>query len=506
MKFSWITCFCLANIGLWAQELNLSSPLNTIYTHLYYLQDDTFNPEKAAEVFVNQHVDSSELTKTAEKLKQIYDGRGLFVRMNLIPADPNYTDSLSGKSIFIPFPGELPTVYLEKIDNEWLYSMETYRAIPSLYKELYPFGADLFVNLLPLKWGSKKILGISFWQYTGILIITLATYLLHLILSRILLPLVRRITNLEKYDGIVNKKYIWNIARLASIWLIIKLERIFIPMLLLPPGMSAFSVLLVKFAGVIIIMFLLLNVVKILVQYGDNITAKTESKLDDQLVPIAEKVLKGIVIFIAIIQILQLLNVNITALIAGISIGGLAVALAAQDTIKNLFGSLTIFLDKPFQIGDVIKFSEGEGTVEKVGLRSSRIRTFSNSVIYVPNGKLSDTIIDNFGLRNFRRFKTTLSIKYDTNPELIESFVNAVRTIVNNHPNTKKDYIEIHLNEFGSSSLDIIFYTFLIVANYNEELTSRHEILIDILKVADKLGVEFAYPSTSLYIEKIPKS
>lgn len=486
---------------LFSQDLNQKSPVNAIYTHLYYLQEDTYSPEKAAKVFSVKEKDNVAIQKNSAKLKQIFDGKGIFIKLENIPNDENYLDSVSKKHIYTPYPSELPSVYLEKRGDNWFYSDETYYAIPKLFKELYPFGADFFFNLLPQNIGSKKFLGLMLWQYLGILILLGGTYLLQLILSRILRPIFKRITKLDQYDGILEKKFIWNIARLSSIWLIIKLEKIFIPMLLLPAGGAALVVLLIKFASIFILMFLFLNVTNILIQYAIKVTEKTESKLDDQLVPIAEKVLKGIVIFIAFINILQILEVNITALIAGISIGGLAVALAAQDTIKNLFGSLTIFLDKPFQIGDVIKFSQGEGTVEKVGVRSSRIRTFWNSLIYVPNGVLSDSIIDNYGLRNYRRFKMTISIKFGTSPELIELFVKGLREIVGNHPSVRKDFIEIHLHEMSSSSLDILFYTFLAVTTYTEELIARHEILIKLLKLAETLGVEFAFPSTSVYLE-----
>ena len=481
--------------------MNQKSPVNAIYTHLYYLQEDTYSPEKGAKVFSVKEKDNVAIQKNSARLKQIFDGKGIFIKLENIPGDENYLDSLSKKHVYTPYPSELPSVYLEKKGDNWFFSEETYYSIPKLFKELYPFGSDFFVNLLPQNIGSKKFLGLMLWQYLGIILLLLGTYLLQLILSRILRPIIKRISKLDQYDGLAEKKYIWNIARLSSIWLIIKLEKVLIPMLLLPAGSAALVVLLIKLASIFILMFLFLNVSNILIQYGTKITEKTESKLDDQLIPIAEKVLKGIVIFIATINILQILEVNVTALIAGISIGGLAVALAAQDTIKNLFGSLTIFLDKPFQIGDVIKFSDGEGTVEKVGVRSSRIRTFWNSLIYVPNGVLSDTIIDNYGLRNFRRFKMMISIKYGTSPELIELFVIGLREMVGSHPSIRKDFIEIHLHEMSSSSLDILFYTFLAVSTYTEELTARHEILIKLLKLAETLGVEFAFPSTSIYLE-----
>ena len=141
---------------------------------------------------------------------------------------------------------------------------------------------------------------------------------------------------------------------------------------------------------------------------------QTQNTMDDQLVPIIRKSLRVFVITFGTLAILQSLNLSIFPLLTGLSIGGLAFALAAQDTIKNFFGSVMIFLDKPFQIGHWITTDGIDGTVEEVGLRSTRIRTFSNSLVTVPNGKLADATINNHGLRVYRRFYTTLSINYDT--------------------------------------------------------------------------------------------
>ena len=121
-------------------------------------------------------------------------------------------------------------------------------------------------------------------------------------------------------------------------------------------------------------------------------------------------------------------------------------------------------------------FAGVDGSVEEVGFRSTRVRTPDNSLIYVPNGKLSDMIINNLGLRQFRRFRTAIGITYDTSPVLIEAFVEGLRKIVRNHPHTLKDKFEIHLNDLNASSLDIIFNIYLEVDTWTDELKSKHEI------------------------------
>lgn len=149
-------------------------------------------------------------------------------------------------------------------------------------------------------------------------------------------------------------------------------------------------------------------------------------------------------------------------------------------------------------------YSGIDGTVEKVGIRATRVRTFANSLVYIPNGQLTNSTVNNYGLRVYRRFKTTLSITYDTPPVLIEKFVEGMRDIVLHHPDTRKDYFEIHLNDFGSSSLNILFYIFFSVSSWSEELRGRHEVMLAVIQLAEELGVRFAFPTSTLRVEELP--
>jgi len=203
-------------------------------------------------------------------------------------------------------------------------------------------------------------------------------------------------------------------------------------------------------------------------------------------------------------MIMDSLHIPILPLLTGLSIGGLAFALAAQDTIKNFFGSIMIFIDKPFQIGDWITTSDFDGTVEEVGFRSTRVRTFRNSVVYVPNGRLADTIVDNNGLRQLRRFKTDIAIAYSTPPDRVEVFVSGLKRLVLEHPMTSNDKLEIHLNEMGVSSLNILFYIFFEAPTWSDELRYRQEIILAILKLGRHLNVSFAFPTQTVHVENLP--
>ena len=202
------------------------------------------------------------------------------------------------------------------------------------------------------------------------------------------------------------------------------------------------------------------------------------------------------------------------AIIAGASIGGLAVGLAAQDTVKNLIGTFMIFIDKPFKIGDWVIVDGVEGSVEEVGFRSSIIRAADTSIFKIPNSKLSEAAVNNLGKRIYRRFKTTLGIRYDTPPELVEEFVEGIKKIIELHPMTRNysNYTpnnsapyNVDFVDYGDSSLNILLNVYFMTNDYAKEMHGRHILLLGILELANAMGVGFAFPSQTLFMELFPE-
>jgi MscS family membrane protein len=337
----------------------------------------------------------------------------------------------------------------------------------------------------------------------GILILIILSFLLHKLLSFLFSRLLYRGAKQLGYTKIV-RPYLLPVARPLSLFVVFVFIMIFFPLLQLPVEVSryvsfGFRAVLPFFATVVFY-----KLVDVFSLYLESLAGKGDSNLDDHVIPLIRKVLRVFVIVVGGLFILQNLNVNITALLAGISIGGLAIALAAQDTLKNFFGSLMIFIDKPFPVGHWITSGDLDGTVEEVGFRSTRIRTFRNSLTYVPNGKLADSTIDNHGLRQYRRFFMHISITYDTPPDLIEVFVEGLRKIVERHPNTRKDFYIVEFNDMGDFALKIMFYIFFAVPTWPEELKARHEVLVEIVRLAEKIGIRFAFPTQTLHMENFP--
>ena len=226
------------------------------------------------------------------------------------------------------------------------------------------------------------------------------------------------------------------------------------------------------------------------------------SYLLDILFLLIRKSVKTFVIALGIIFIGDSLTLDMKGLLTGLGIGGIAFALAAKDTISNIFGSLTVLLDRPFSIGDWVLIDDNiEGTIEMVGLRSTKIRTFYDSLISLPNGRLTNAHIDNYGKRTFRRYNSKIGLEYNTHPSKVEAFCDGVKEIIHKHPYTRKDYFHVYFNGFGESSLDILVYVFWKVPDWSKELEEKHKFLLAILELGNDLGIGFAFPTRTLHIQ-----
>ncbi len=486
------------------EGVDLSSPYHTTLSFFYNLERTNFSPDLAAKTLETRNIDQDP-KDLAIKLQQIFEGKGVIVRTSEIPNDPDYADSSAGGEHKFYFDrNAMPGIFLVKRGKQWKFSPFTVAQIDEIHRETYPFGTDKLLNFLP-KIGTSEYLGLQLWQLVGLGILIFLTFLAHLVFTflvdRGLIYLTKRLGY-----GYIGENYLLPIAKITSFYLIVVVLSLLMRVLQLPAEIWSWVVMVFNTLKPFLITVIFYKIVDIIAAYFSRLASRTESSLDDQLVPLIRKTLKALVILIGTLFILRDgLNFDIIPFLTGLSIGGVAIALAAQDTIKNFFGSIMIFIDKPFQVGDWVTSGDIDGTVEEVGFRSTRIRTFRNSVMYVPNGKIADSVVDNHGLRKYRRFYTTLTITYDTPPELIEEFVKGLREIVLAHPDTRKDYFNIYFNTLSAYSQDVMFYVFFEVPGWPEELNARHELLIQIVKLANTLGVRFAFPTQTLHMETFPE-
>lgn len=352
-------------------------------------------------------------------------------------------------------------------------------------------------------WFQDTFLGIEVEQYIGIGVLIAIVLLWQLLITRGLAFILRR--RIKDPDT----QAFWDRERrrlsLPILWLgIAAMILVGFPVLDFDPDIENVAESIGSLIGAAALVLLGFRGIDIFSEVLAQRAAQTETKMDDQLVPVIRTSLRVAVTAIGVLFVLSNLDVNIASLIAGVGLLGLAVALAAQDTVKNFLGGVAIFADKPFQIGDWIVINDVEGTVEEVGLRSTRVRTFYNSVVTVPNYTFTDNDVDNMGARSWRRYSTTLGLSYATTPEQMQAFVEGVRAIIRANPGMRKDYYIVEFKEFGPSSLDVMLYSFIAARDWNEEMRVRHVLNLDIIRLAQRLQVEFAYPTQTLHIDSGP--
>jgi MscS family membrane protein len=226
----------------------------------------------------------------------------------------------------------------------------------------------------------------------------------------------------------------------------------------------------------------------------------TIRSLDSQLIRLGMR-LVGLVAAVAIlIRGGDELGLPAYSVLAGLGVGGIAVALAAQSTIANLIGSLLISIEKPFRIGHVVRIGAIEGTVEDVGFRSTRIRTPDNSLLTIPSSSVVSSTVENLSQRPKRRQRFVVQITYDTPREKVVEIVDRIRQLIVEHPMVEADTCQVRFNNFSDSSLDILVIFHLLVEDYATELREREALLLPIMDVVKDAGAEFAFPSRTLYI------
>lgn len=234
----------------------------------------------------------------------------------------------------------------------------------------------------------------------------------------------------------------------------------------------------------------------------ERVARKTHNGMDDMLVPYVNRGIKVIVVIIGVSVIAKEWDYDLGALLTGLGLGGLALALAAQETIANLFGGITIMVDKPFVIGDWIQTPDVEGTVEDIGFRSTRIRTFDQALVTVPNSGLAKSNITNWSRMGKRKVSFNFSVTYDTTAQQLELLLSRIRDMLEGHPGIHHDTIFVNFDSFGENGLDILIYFFTKATDRKGYLDVKEDVNLRLMHILDELGIKLAYPSVSVYVEK----
>lgn len=247
------------------------------------------------------------------------------------------------------------------------------------------------------------------------------------------------------------------------------------------------------------------RLVDVLASYLDDVAAGEDDTARGQFIPVIKQSLRVFTVIIGGLTILATLSVDIMALLGGLGIGGIAIALAAQDAVGNFIGTLSIFTDKPFKVGDWIQVGDKvDGNVEQIGFRSTKVRTWPKTLMSIPNKVLATEIVDNWSQMPKRRVKMTVGVTYSTTAEQMEELLKRMRTLLREDEGVEQSFYIVRFTDFGASSLDIFLYYFTRSIKWDEHLEVRERINLNVMRIIRDMELSIAFPTRSIHLESLP--
>ena len=341
-----------------------------------------------------------------------------------------------------------------------------------------------------------QLMGTPLWAYGAVLATFAGTYTGYRILMRLLesrwLRTLRE-NQPELYESIIG--LVRNPLRLLQFTIAVAIGQHYFA---LPEAIASLASGLLLALLTATVAFVLVKLVDVLIAVLKPRVTESESRLDDQLLPVLSGALKTFILVIVGALILQNSGYNISGLLAGLGLGGLAVALALQPTLANIFAAITLFVDRPFHVGDGVSVAGAAGSIESIGLRSTRIRTYEGTLLTIPNSAVVNAQIDNLQARPTRRTTFTIGVTYDTSSEKLRKAVAILRDVMEQHPGT--DTSRAHFKSYGDSALILDVAHWCEYLDYSEYLNCIEEINFEIKQRFEKEGIEMAYPTQTVQL------
>jgi MscS family membrane protein len=379
----------------------------------------------------------------------------------------------------------------------WKISSASVGRIPELYEE---FGYGALGELLPPSFFEVQVLEVQLWQWIALLVIATLAYLLSWLAAGLFVRLVRPLV--ERSDSDFDDRVLQALLGPARLVLFVFLFTVSSRALGLAVPVQRVLTGLEKAAAAVAVTWFLLRIVDVIADVTSHRLAARGQAPAVQFVPLGSKTFKAVLIVLAALAAMDSFGFNVTALIAGLGVGGLAVALAAQKTLENLFGGVTLLADRPVQVGDFCRFGDKIGVVEEIGLRSTRVRTLDRTVVTVPNAEFSTLQLENFAVRDMMRLYTVIGVRYETTPDQMRFLLEELRGVLREHPRVSPDPARVRFVGFGSSSLDLEVYAYVTTSDWNEYLAIREELYLQFMDAVERAGSGFAFPSQTLYLGK----
>jgi MscS family membrane protein len=402
-------------------------------------------------------------------------------------------------------------LYMERSGPNWRFSKVTVNDIPTIFREIEPQIskrdmrelADATNTWLTIRTYvpealKGKTLLIEDWQWVAGILALFGLFLIH----RTLLYLFRLfiVAALAPRLGLPPTLNLRPLGRPLAFVVLTTALQIFLLTIDLPMDVHTTVVEWISTVRIVALVVLGIYLVDIFGERLSHRASRTPSTVDDILYPLVQKALWLIVVLAGIAQILSVHGVNVSGLVAGLGLGGLAFALAAKDTVENIFGSVAILIDQPFRVGDAINVGGVSGTVEQIGLRSTRLRTPENSLISMPNSKVIAGHVDNLGARQFFRSRVTLNIAYDTPIQSVEALCVGIRELLASHPLCKKDAVAVYIHDLQPSGITLLIQFHLNVRDWAVEQSTREKIFIAILTLIQTLRIRLTAPPQEIKV------
>jgi MscS family membrane protein len=377
----------------------------------------------------------------------------------------------------------------------WRFSPLTVELIPGLYDE---FGPGPFGYRMPPALYKPRLLEIELWQWLGLVIVGTIAYGIAALVTALIYALIRRRAKragaptgdrpLDTVRGPMRLLVALGVFLLITLFVV----RLPIPArrVLLGTG-RVFMVVLVTW---------------MLIKLTDALWIRTRERLQREdrrsslaLAMLAQRFTRAALVILGAIVVLQQIGFNVNGILAGVGVGGVAVALAAQKTIANLFGGFSLATDQPVRLGDFCRFGDKSGWVEYIGIRSTRIRTLDRSVITVPNAEFAEVQLENLSLRDRMRLQAKLGLRYETHPDQMRHVLEGLRTMLAADPRVIQDPLRVRFVGFGTYSLDIEVMTYIATADADAFAAIREELFLKMMDIVSESGTGFAFPSQTIY-------
>lgn len=441
----------------------------------------------------------------AQRLKRVLD-RALWVDLDALSDDPAGdlsepevpSDRERVGVVDLPEDGRVE-VLLERVREDgarvWKVSSRTVARVPELYAV---FGYGPLEDWLPEPFFELALLDVQLWQWLGLALLVLVAWALSWLLSRVAVAAIRPLARRSLTD--VDDRLIENGAPPLHFLIALGVFTVGVLALKLAVPAERFLLHTVQALVVFAVVWLAFRLVDIGSHWSRDRLSERGQVAAIAMLPLARKGVKLFLAALGVLAVLQNVGVNVTALVAGLGVGGLAIALAAQKTIENLFGGMTLVVDQPVRVGDFCRFGTQVGTVEAIGLRSTRIRTPDRTLISVPNAEFSELQLETFAARDRIRLLHKLGLRYETTPEQLRSVLAGLSGLLDEHPKVLPDPSRVRFVGLGASSLDVEVFAYVDTADFNEYLAVQEELLLRMIEIVHAAGSDLAFPSQTLYL------